>query len=500
MRQCRNIIRLCFTLLCLGGGLVALPTSQAQMPDDWTRSFDSALLPPFVGDMVAYADAPHYTIDMRITPRADRAVVSGHQAVTYTNRTSRDMSEIVFRLYPNLESYGGEMQVYDITAGGTPIPPHLDNTHSVLTIPLLSPLQPGRQIMLEMHFKVTVIADRSRLYNQFAYLDGVLALPNAYPMLSVYEPDQGWWQVVEHPQGDIVFSETAFYTVRVTAPHDLTLAASGSQVDSTANSDGTITHTYVAPLMRDFALFGSTRFATRSSQQDGVTVTVYYDPSLSQADPNAAVALKLTRNAIGVYNQAFGPYPFTELDVVQTPTTAGGLEYPGLFVVGTNTWDENEVFFEFVIIHETAHQWWYSLVGNDQALHPWIDEALAQYSVAVYIRSQEGETAYEAAIASFRSQHSNYVASGGDQVIGLPVSAYADNAYFYMIYQKAPLLLAELEESYGYDSVLGALQSYLVAYRYDIAQSDDLLESFEQALGQDLEPLFEEWVGEIGPN
>ncbi len=31
-------------------------------------------------------------------------------------------------------------------------------------------------------------------------------------------------------------------------------------------------------------------------------------------------------------------------------------------------------------VHETAHQWWYARVANDQALEPWLDEALATYS------------------------------------------------------------------------------------------------------------------------
>ena len=71
-------------------------------------------------------------------------------------------------------------------------------------------------------------------------------------------------------------------------------------------------------------------------------------------------------------------------------------------------WNHADSFFEFVIVHEAAHQWWYSLVGNDQALHPWMDEGLAQYAVAVYIRAQEGDAAYQAALDSFRAQHEGY--------------------------------------------------------------------------------------------
>src|SRR5262249_53067531 len=35
---------------------------------------------------------------------------------------------------------------------------------------------------------------------------------------------------------------------------------------------------------------------------------------------------------------------------------------------------------QFLVAHETAHQWFYSLVGNDQARDPWLDEGLASWA------------------------------------------------------------------------------------------------------------------------
>ena len=35
-------------------------------------------------------------------------------------------------------------------------------------------------------------------------------------------------------------------------------------------------------------------------------------------------------------------------------------------------------------VHEIAHQWWFGLVGNDQALEPWLDEAMALYSERIF--------------------------------------------------------------------------------------------------------------------
>ena len=40
-----------------------------------------------------------------------------------------------------------------------------------------------------------------------------------------------------------------------------------------------------------------------------------------------------------------------------------------------------------VAAHETAHQWWFEQVANDQALQPWLDELLAAYSEHIFYGS-----------------------------------------------------------------------------------------------------------------
>lgn len=483
----------------LGLGIVSI--ARAQMPDDWTAPYRPAMLPQYADEMAVHADAPRYTIDMALAVTDKTAMIGGHQRVTYTNRLPVPLDSLVFRLFPNLPSYGATMSVSRILAAETPVDPALDESGSVLTVRLPAPLNRGEQVTVEMDFAITVTAGVAGLYAQFSYLDGILALPNAYPVLSVYEPGAGWWTITEQPQGDAVYSETAFYTVTLTAPDDLIIAASGSAVDLVTNGDGTLTHRYVAPLMRDFAVFASAAYVAVSGEQDGVQITMYYDPATPDALATARTGLSMTQNAVRIYNTVYGPYPFAELDVVETPTTAGGIEYPGVFVVASNVWDQTNDFFEFVIAHEAAHQWWYSLVGNDQTTDPWIDEALAQYSVALYIRDLEGDAAYHAALESFRLQYEQFLAlvqpGTLDQRIGLPVTEYRGQAYFYMVYQKGPLFYAALDDTFGTNRVIQALQGVFAAYRYGIVEPSDLLNSFETAFGADLDDLFIEWVGDV---
>ncbi len=479
------------------------PGVQAQGLDDWTAVYRPALLPGFAGDMAAFADAPRYTIDAALTVTPDGATLAGDETVTYTNRTAGALAEIVFRLYPNLHSYGGEMLVDQVTADGVSITPVLDDTRSVLMLPLPQPLAAESSVTLAMHFSATVTAGVERLYRLFSDLDGMLALPNAYPVLSVYTPGEGWWEVTDHPQGDAVFSETAFYTVTITAPENLILITSGSEIDLARHDDGTLTHRYVAPLMRDFALFASTNYVSLSGEQDGITLTLFYDKNQAGAYDTARAGLRMLKDAVRIYDSTYGPYPFAELDLVETPTSAGGIEYPGVFVVASDQWDKSNDFYEFVIAHECAHEWFYSLVGNDQTLHPWMDEALAQYSVALYIRDLEGDAGYRGAMASFQAQVDKYVGQfssrveESDFVIGQPVTDYPDSAYFYLVYQRGPLFFGALADDYGVEMMIAMLRDYFTAYKYQIAQPGDMLASFEQTSGQDLESIFAEWIGAI---
>lgn len=490
-------------LLMLGllGSVAGVDRARSQMPDDWTIPFEAALLPDFAGDMLAYADAPRYEIDMALEVSPTEAVVEGHQRVIFTNRTADSALEVlVFRLLPNLDSFGAAMTVSAIRVEGEPVEPTLDATRSVLTVPLAVPLRPGDTLAIEMDFAVTITEGVAPLYGQFSYTQGVLALPNLYPVLSVYEPGAGWWQVTDHPQGDVTYSETGFYTVRITAPDTLILATSGTEIDLAANDDGTLTHHYVAPLMRDFAVMACTDYVTLTGEQDGVTVTLYYTAEDEAATASAQAGLQMTLDSVRIFNAVFGRYPFRELDVVETPTSAGGIEYPGLFVVAGDVWNKNDPFFEFVIAHEAAHQWWYSLVGNDQTLDPWMDEGLAQFSVAQYIRDQEGTQAYAASLNSFRLQYERFAGLQSTQpgrvdAIGQPVTAYTGSAYFYVVYQRAPLFFAALEDVYGHDMVIQMLQDYFAAYRYEVAEPADMLASFEATLGDDLDAIFTEWVG-----
>lgn len=454
--------------------------------------FEAAMLPDFAADIAAFPDAPHYTMTVNLALSSDQATFTGQQSVSYTNQTRDTLTEIVFCLYPNFESYGGVLTVNQVQINGSPIAPSYNSTRTIMRVPLAEPLPPSASVTVDLEYRTIVVNNRVRLYGQFSYINGVVATPNFFPLLSVYEADSGWWENPVQPQGDAVYSETSFFDVTVTAPSDVIVITSGSLSAISPNTDGTRTTRYHAPLMRDFALMASSNFETISDTQNGVQIDIHYLPGGRRG---ADAVLLYAKAALRFFTELFGPYPYAELDVVETYTNAGGIEYPGLIVVQADAWNSLDAFLEVVVAHEVAHQWWYGLVGNDQTIYPWLDEALAQYTTAIYFGKAYGPGVDEAVLAIYEENWLNYRNQVSDQIIGLPVSAYSTEAYYYIVYQKGPLFFHALAEAYGQDALLAALSDYFMAYRYGIVTPNDLQASLEDSLGVDLDALFTEWVG-----
>lgn len=472
--------------------LLVLGALVGAQDDDRLDYYGVAMQAEFREDIAAFPNAPSYTLDVTLLVAPDQATIGGQLRVQYTNRSPDRLDDIVFRLYPNLETYGGTLNVATVFVEGLAVMPAYDETRTVIRVPLPQALLPDASTQIEMNFSAKVLANDRRLYNQFSYLNGALALPNFFPLLSVYDED-GWWQTTAHPQGDVVYSETAFFDVRLTAPAELVVITSGDRLESYRNADGTRTHHYVAPLMRDFAVMAARGYESISTQQDGVRIDVHFLPG---GDNGALAVRRYATEAVRIFTEHFGPYPYSELDIVETFTSAGGIEYPGLIVIQDDSWNAMSAFLEVVTAHEVAHQWWYGVVGNDQTRHPWLDEALAQYATALYYGGLYSPDTQAETLLEYRNNWQEYIRLNPDRPIGGAVTNYPQNDYFFFVYQKGPLFFATLADTYGEEALLAALSDYFQAHRYAIVTPDDLQSSLETSLGTDLDALFAEWVGE----
>jgi len=380
------------------------------------------------------------------------------------------------------------MRVSDIRLNGSPADSHLEEEDSVLRIPLAEALEPGQRVVISMDFQVTVPTIEGGNYAVLAYLEDILALAHFYPMIPAYDNEIGWYDTVPPNYGDVVYSDTAYYLVQVSLPADQIVEASGFELDR-KEEDGKQTITWAAGPMRDFYLVSSATYQI-IEEKVGDTVVKAYAPGEYGAENE--LALQYAVDALKIFNRYYDIYPFTELEVAGTPTLAGGVEYPGIVVVSLSLYDPAQHFFEVATAHEIGHQWFYSVVGNDQINHPWLDESLTQYNTMLYFKEMYGQEGY---LSEREDQQRRWDYIEDAKIpLDLPVEAYDEAEYSGIIYGRGGIFFDELRKKIGDDAFEKFQKDYYHTYKWGIATTDGLKSVAEAACDCDLTPMFEEWV------
>jgi len=476
-------------------------------PPQPTPAYDQALRPAFRSDDDQLSHATRYHIDLRLD--LEEAAIAGHQRVSYTNTETVPLHALYLRLFPNTPGYRGQgdrvdpMSVTGIKLNGERVEPVRELQGSALRVPLDPPLNPGGHTRLTLDFTLVLPTDGQPTdsqephagYRQLGVYEGIVALANAYPIIPVYD-DEGWNIELAPSYGDALFSDTAFFDVRITAPRTMSLAASGTCTPGDVDAQET-TWSCVAAPMRDFNAVLGENLRAKSRNVEGIAVnSLFY----AGHDDGGAAALDYASRAVRLFNARIGPYPFTELDVVETPTLAGGIEYPGLVVINQSYYQSAEGVsdrMEWVVVHEVLHQWWYSLVGNDQVDEPWLDEALVQYCTLLYYEEQYGQGVAQRLVESvFRRPYQELQETGRDQPVGLPVASYSGRDYGPVVYQKGPLYFHSLRQEVGLETFWEILETYFRSNRYRVARPEDWLAAVKAVTGSDHRPLYDAWIQE----
>jgi hypothetical protein len=460
----------------------------------------AALLPQAIPDLDLLGTATHYTIDLQVD--YDAKGFEGQAQVNYTNTEDVTLDRLYFRLLPNgQKSYGdGSLQVNSVAVNNQPVQPRLSLSDTVLEVPLSEPLAVGDPLQIDLEFAGTVPVDFgegdvSTGYGIYNYSQGVLSLSGWYPILAVY--DQNGWNLDPVSMiGDSVYSDIAFYTVDVVADSDLRLATTGVEIQQQESGDD-MRWRYASGPVRDFYLIMSPDYQIASRVVEGVKVNSYYLPEHPEG---GQAALEVTSRSLQIFNQYFGEYPYIEMDVVEAPMqNALGVEYPGVFLIASDLYDDPaQDSFIVATAHEVAHQWWYSVVGNDVFDEPWLDESLATYSSSLYYQDAISQSAYRGFINYWQNRLSELRQDGLDDQVTRRLEYFEaldiPRVYGTVVYTKGALFLEALRKEIGDEAFFGALQSYYQKHKYQIAEADYLLAEFEASADRQLDEFYQEWL------
>lgn len=442
--------------------------------------------------------------DIEVTFPQDPAgrELQGQMTVTYTNTTDAPLDAIPFRLYANSASEGHDtVALGEVTVDGLPVTPELSELDSVATLPLPAALAAGQRVSIEMAFTTNVPADDPDHYGMLnrSSATGTWSLAHWYPIVAGRDPDGGWMLDPTSVNGDPVFSDTAMYTVAVTAPDDLQLVTSGVETGTSPARDGMTTTIFSAAPSRDFVMLADGDMIFSQQEIDGTTVTSWYHADQA---PAGDAALLWTGQSLDVFNGLLGQYPYRTLQVIPADMfNAAGVEYPQLFTIGDGYYDgpvdlSDHGYFEFTVAHEAVHQWFYGIVGNNQYDDAFIDEGLTNYlSSRVYFTEMYGADIGEAVFErNVRVPFEYMVEANNDVIVATPTDAFpTEQAYVNAAYIKAPMGFFAIHEVLGDDAFFAGLQDYVDSFRFRVATPADLQAAWAAVTDVDLAPIWTHW-------
>ncbi len=403
----------------------------------------------------AQPDPKRPRVQLHFTFAPGLATVTGTEVIAFT--PDKAVDELVFRLTANTKptvARGNRIEVTSARAdhgGGAYTFSRANAAPStqggLLHIPFARPVAAGTTITAHLAFSVQLGAssfDRFGRAGQFAYIG------SAQPLLA-WERGYGW-----HAEDMIDFaaesatSEAMDTALSVTAPAADTVIMSGDPSDP-PRAGATRTWTSHLAAARDVSVAVGP-FSVADTEVGNVKLRV--------GAPDSGIRDALVpefRRAITELVARFGPFPFPSLSVARVPAQGGGIEYPSSILMLDGS--------RLVAVHETAHQWFYAMLGDSQALHPWLDEAFASYAEQLVNDDPEDPVALRA-----------------PGPVDASTESYGRNVqrYYYTTYNKGAAALEAARNATGAGEWDAAIRCYVAANAWRIVNPPDLRQALTE--------------------
>ena len=445
-----------FLPLLITPTLTASPTETASStPEPTLTPLPTATTAP-TPVVVAPTARPQYLVHATVDYAAHTALVD--EQIAYTNQSADSLSQLVLAVEPNF--WPGGFLLHAVSVNGT-VDYDITLSSHQMTIALPQPLAPGQAVAVGISFQLNVPVKASGLI--YGHNDVQLNLVDWFPFIVPYLPGQGWVLHDVYPWGENLVYDSADFEV------DLRFAGAAPIVAASAppeqNGEWTRYRLYGA---RTFSLSMSPHFETYQAVSSGGVPVTSYCYSGYGAACNAIA--QTGAQALSVYGSVFGGYPYSSLAIVET-VIPDGMETDGVVFLNSQYWARYDGTLANELttlgVHEISHQWWYGQVGNDQALEPWLDEALGVYSEHIF---------YESTAPGLLSWWWNY------RVLFFKPSGWVDTTvygggsfrtYVNAVYLNGALFIQDVRDRIGDSAFFAFLADYAARQDRQIATSDD---------------------------
>jgi aminopeptidase N len=388
------------------------------------------------------------------------------------------------------------MEISEVTQAGEGLDFRRDG--NAYFIPLTKNQVKGEVNEVEIHFsgKPTVAA-RPPWDGGFTWTQD----SNGKPFVATSNQGIGasiWWPNKDHP-----YDEVDSLLISVNTPGSLMDVSNGRLRAVDELQDGTKTwHWFVSNPINSYGVninIGDyVHFSEEYDGEKGVLDLDYY--VLRENLEKAKEQFKQVKPMMDAFEYWFGPYPFYEdgYKLVEVPylgmehqssvTYGNGYEngYLGRDLSGSG-WG---LKFDFIIIHETGHEWFANNITYSDVADMWIHEGFTNYSESLYLDYHFGERAANEYVQGLRLGIQNDRPLIG--VYGVHHEGSSD------MYNKGGNLLHTLRQVAGDDSLWRETLRGLNKEFYHQTVSTKQVESYiSEKLGLNLDPVFDQYLRDI---
>jgi aminopeptidase N len=313
---------------------------------------------------------------------------------------------------------------------------------------------------------------------------------NNNPFVSVACEDDGskTWLPIKMYLGDEPDSVTMHYTV----PSNLTAISNGNLVsvkENLASKTFTWKTSYmINPYNITFYIGDYKLIETPYSCIDGEIMSLKYYV-LSYNIEKAKLHFKQTEGILKTYEELFGKYPWPKDGYKLVESPFAGMEHQTAIAYGNGYKNERNENYDYIILHETAHEWWGNAVSVADFSDLWIHEGIATYAEALYIEKTKGHQAY-----IDYTYWSSIQVLNKKPVVG-PRDVYYSNYKDGDIYNKGAVMLHTLRNHLNNDTAFfSILKTFFKMYCYKTVSTQDFILLANKISGQDLNWFFNQYL------
>ena len=304
----------------------------------------------------------------------------------------------------------------------------------------------------------------------------------------------------------------ARYALSLDLPRGWEPLANGAERTRSDTPAGTrVTFADTRPISTYLFAFAAGRFAIEAGERAGRQFRMLHrETDARKVARNRDAVFDLHASALAWLERYTGiPYPFDKFDFLLVPAFQfGGMEHPGsifynasALLLDPSATQNQKLSRASLIAHETAHMWFGDLVTMRWFNDVWMKEVFANFMAAKIVNPTFPEINHD-----LRFLYAHYPAAYGvDRTAGsnairqrLDNLNEAGGLYGAIIYQKAPIVMRQLEMIVGETGLRDGLREYLSRHSFANAAWPDLIAILDRSSPDDLEAWSRAWVDQAG--